>query len=60
VYRTSEELREALSRVTNEPGLRETLAGRARDGFLRLYTWERHVTKYLALVESIQLAKGLS
>ena len=60
LYRTSEELREALSRVAYEPGLRETLASRARDGFLRLYTCERHVKNYLALVESIQHAKGLS
>jgi glycosyltransferase involved in cell wall biosynthesis len=60
LYRTSGELREALSRVAHEPGLRETLAARARDGFLRLYTRERHVRNYLALVESIQHAKGLS
>jgi glycosyltransferase involved in cell wall biosynthesis len=60
IYRTSEELRLALSRVAYEPGLRETLAGRARDGFLRLYTRQRHLKNYLALVESIQLAKGLS
>jgi glycosyltransferase involved in cell wall biosynthesis len=60
VYRTSEELRIALSRVAYEPGLREMLAGRARNGFQRLYTRERHVENYLALVKSIQLAKGIS
>jgi glycosyltransferase involved in cell wall biosynthesis len=60
LYQTSEELRAALSRVAHEPRLRETLAGRARNGFLRLYTPERHVKNYLALVESIQHAKGLS
>ncbi len=58
--RTIEELRRALSRIAYEPGLREMLAGRARDCFLRLYTWERHVKNYLALVKSIQLAKGIS
>jgi glycosyltransferase involved in cell wall biosynthesis len=60
LYRTSEELRVALSRVAHEPGLRDVLAARARDGFLRLYTRKRHVQDYLALVESIQLAKGIS
>lgn len=60
IYRTSEELRLLLSRVAHEPGFREALAGRARGGFLRLYTPERHVKNYLALVDSIQVAKGLS
>ena len=60
MYRTSEELRLLLSRVAHEPGFREALAGRARGGFLRLYTPERHVKNYLALVDSIRVAKGLS
>jgi len=59
IYRTSQELRVALSRVAYEPGLRETLSGRAREGFLRLYTRDGHVKKYLTLVESIQRAKGI-
>src|SRR5262249_27290113 len=53
VYRTSEELRAALSRMVNEPGLRERLARRAREGFLRFYTRQRHIENYLAHVGEI-------
>jgi glycosyltransferase involved in cell wall biosynthesis len=60
IYRTSEELRGALARIAYEPGLRQALAGRARNGFLRLYTSARHVKTYLDLVGSIQHAKGFS
>jgi glycosyltransferase involved in cell wall biosynthesis len=59
VYRTGEELRAALSRVVDEPGLRERLARCAREGFLRLYTRQRHVENYLAHVGAIRTAKGL-
>jgi glycosyltransferase involved in cell wall biosynthesis len=59
VYRTDEELRVALARIVNEPGLRERLALRARDGFLRLYTPKRHVESYLAHIAAIRAAKGL-
>ena len=59
VYRTSEELRVALSRLVHEPGLRETLAQRAREGFLRLYTPQRHLKSYLALVEAIGTSRGI-
>ena len=59
VYRTSEQLRVALSRLVNEPGLRETLAQRAREGFMRLYTPQRHLKSYLALVEAIGSSRGI-
>ena len=59
VYRTDEELRAALARIVNEPGLRERLALRARDGFLRLYTSTRHIESYLAHIAAIRAAKGL-
>ena len=59
VYRTSEELRAALSRLANEPGLRERLALCAREGFLRMYTPQRHVEAYLTHVASIRAAKGI-
>jgi glycosyltransferase involved in cell wall biosynthesis len=58
VYRTNEELRAALSRLANEPGLRERLARCAREGFLRLYTPHRHIETYLAHVATIRAAKG--
>lgn len=60
IYRTSEELRGTLAQIANEPGLRQALAERARDGFLRLYTSARHVKTYLDLVDLIRQAKGLS
>ena len=59
IYRTSEDLRGTLARVAHEPGLRQALAGRARDGFLRLYTSARHVENYLAVLDKIRHAKGL-
>jgi glycosyltransferase involved in cell wall biosynthesis len=59
LYRSSEELRAALSRMAREAE-RSTLAKRARDGYLRLYTPERHVKNYLDLVNAIRDAKGLN
>ena len=59
IYSTREELCAALSRLAYEPGLREALARKAREGFLRLYTLQHHIKGYLALVESIRLAKGV-
>ena len=59
IYQTSEELRAALARLVHEPGLRETLAKQAREGFLRLYTLKRHVDNYLALVDSIRASRKI-
>src|SRR5262249_47832309 len=59
VYRTSEELRAALSRLANEPALRERLALYAREGVLRLDTPQRHLETYLAHIGAITAAKGL-
>jgi len=59
LYRTSDELRQALARLANETGLREGLARRAREGFLRLYTPQRHIESYLAHVHAIRDAKGI-
>jgi glycosyltransferase involved in cell wall biosynthesis len=53
IYQTNEELRTALSRLVHERGLRDILANKAREGFLRLYTLKRHVKSYLALVDSL-------
>jgi glycosyltransferase involved in cell wall biosynthesis len=58
VYQTSEELRVALSRLAYEGGLRERLARRARDGFLRLYTPQSHLENYLTHIAGIRAAKG--
>jgi glycosyltransferase involved in cell wall biosynthesis len=59
VYRTSEELRTALQQLASEPGVRENLARRARDGFERLYTPQCHVQHYLAHVHAIRKSKGI-
>jgi glycosyltransferase involved in cell wall biosynthesis len=59
IYQTSEELRAALSRLVHEPGLRETLARQAREGFLRLYTLQRHLDSYLALVSAIRVSREI-
>jgi glycosyltransferase involved in cell wall biosynthesis len=59
IYCTREELRAALSRLANEPGLRESLGQRARQGFLRLYTARGHVENYLACVAAVRASKGL-
>ena len=59
IYQTSEELRAALSRLVHEPGLRDKLAGQAREGFLRLYTLQRHVDNYLALVDEIRTSRKI-
>ena len=59
VYRTSEELRAALSRLADEPDFRERLGRCAREGFLRLYTPQRHLETYLAHIGAITAAKGL-
>ena len=59
VYRTSDELRLALSRLASEPGLRQSLGERARDGFLRLYNAQRHVASYLAHIDAIRRPSNL-
>src|SRR5262249_13848371 len=59
VYHTSEDLRLALSRLANDPSLRDHLASRAREGFLRLYTPQRHIENYLTHIAEIRAAKGL-
>jgi glycosyltransferase involved in cell wall biosynthesis len=59
VYRTNDELRIALSRMVNEPGLRERLAHRAGEGFERLYTPQHHIENYLKYIAGIRAAKGV-
>jgi glycosyltransferase involved in cell wall biosynthesis len=59
VYRTNDELRQALAHLANDSDLREKLRRRARDGFLRLYTAQRHVDRYLAYVHAIRDGKKI-
>lgn len=57
VYRTDEELLEALRKLSADPGYRARLGQHARAGFERLYTQQRHVDAYLACIESIRRRK---
>jgi glycosyltransferase involved in cell wall biosynthesis len=59
VYRTREELRAALSRLATDGDLRERLGHRARESFLRLYTPQRHLKRYLKQINVIRDAKGV-
>ena len=59
VYSTSEELRKSLALLADDSNLRETLSRRARDGYLNLYTPQRHLAGYLDHVQAIRNAKGL-
>lgn len=59
VYRNREELRAALARLANDTGLRESLGHRARESFLKLYTPQQHLKRYLEYVDEIRDAKGL-
>lgn len=60
VYRTDEELVQAVRKLADDPDLREELGRRAHDSFLRLYTEERHVTAYLDYIGGLRKSKGLS
>lgn len=59
VYRTGGELRQAVSRLAGDPALRDALGRRAREGFLRRYTVERHMDEYLGHVGAIRASKGV-
>jgi glycosyltransferase involved in cell wall biosynthesis len=57
VYRTDAELLQALHKVAGDSGLRAQLGQRARAGFTRLYTQQRHVDAYLASIDTIRQKK---
>jgi glycosyltransferase involved in cell wall biosynthesis len=59
VYRNREELRAALSQLAANTGLRERLGRRARESFLRSYTPQQHLKRYLEHVNVVRDAKGL-
>lgn len=58
VYRTDVELLHALHRLAGDGRLRAQLGLRARAGFEKLYTQQRHVDAYLACVDKIRQSKG--
>jgi glycosyltransferase involved in cell wall biosynthesis len=58
VYRTDVELLHALHRLAGDGRLRAQLGLRARAGFEKLYTQQRHVDAYLACVDKIRQSKA--
>lgn len=59
VYRTGAELRQAVARLGSDPALGRELGRRAREGFLRGFTVERHMDRYLGHIGAIRTAKGI-
>jgi glycosyltransferase involved in cell wall biosynthesis len=59
VCRTAQELRQAISLVAEDRGLRDELGRRARAGFLARYTVERHMGGYWEHINAIRAAKGI-
>ena len=58
VYRTDAELLHALHKLAGDGGLRAQLGQRARAGFEKHYTQQRHVDTYLACINNIRHSKG--
>jgi glycosyltransferase involved in cell wall biosynthesis len=58
VYRTDAELLHAVHRLAGDGELRAQLGRRARAGFERLYTQQRHVDAYLACIDKVRQSKG--
>ena len=52
VYRTNDELKTALHRMAEDTSFWQEMRQRARDGYSRLYTRDRHVESYLEIVQS--------
>lgn len=59
IYRTAEELRQALRLLAENPTLRDELGNRGYQAFLRMWTPERHLDNYLGLIERVRHARGL-
>lgn len=50
---------DSLDRLMDEPGLRAELGERGRQGFLRNWTPDEHVNRYLGLIDRIAASKHL-
>ena len=50
-YRTGSELVEAMEALRRHPGLREDLGDRGHRSYLRLWSEDAHLARYLALIE---------
>lgn len=58
VYRDDAELVGALHALSADSGLRDGLGKRAREGYLSLYTPDRHFDTYLSRVNSLMATKA--
>jgi glycosyltransferase involved in cell wall biosynthesis len=57
VYRTDDELRSAMDRLLDQPGLRAELGRRARSAWRRHWTPRAHLDRYLGLVRRLLQAE---
>lgn len=57
VYHDDDELEGHLHRIAKDPDLRSDLGTRAREGYTRHYTMERHMEAYFACITEIQRRK---
>jgi glycosyltransferase involved in cell wall biosynthesis len=53
-YRTEAELEQAMETIRTNPSLRDELGGKGYDGFVRLWTEDSHVDRYLAAIGELK------
>jgi glycosyltransferase involved in cell wall biosynthesis len=58
VYRTDDELVEAVQKLASSPALRSELGERGYDAFVRLWSRDAHLAKYFELVEQLSRNKA--
>ena len=58
VYRQDSELPALLHRIVREPGLRQRLSELARNGCRKLYTRQRYLDDYLAVIDELRRRPG--
>jgi glycosyltransferase involved in cell wall biosynthesis len=57
IYRTDEQLVDAIHAVATSPTLRDALGAKGYDTFIKLWTREAHMHQYLALIEETRQDK---
>ena len=57
VYRSQDELRQAVSALAHDDTVRAELGERARHGYESFYSEDRYIEGYLALIEQIKERK---
>lgn len=59
VYRTDEELLQAMTRLQQDSALRNALGENGYNAYIRLWTEEPHLKKYFEIIECVAERKGL-